>query len=121
MGRVYSSGGDDLSKVKSRLDTIENKINVQNVTLLASGWSNAYPFTNTVSVSGITPDMTAVVTGVYIPENETLDNVKAIIKASSFLMMNSSDSAVTAGKITFLAYKKLAVNFTVVLKTIKGE
>lgn len=87
--------------------------NYTNVTILASGWSNIYPYLNTVVVSGVSADSDVRVIGVHIPEDATQSQVKAINKAAGLLIEN--ENGVGDGKITFKAYKKPSVDFTVVI------
>lgn len=84
---------------------------LRNITIPADGWSDEYPFTNTVEVEGMTSDIDIKVVGVYIPDGATLEEVKAWNKSASMLMGN--DDATAEGTITFKAYKKPTVDFTV--------
>ena len=81
------------------------------VVVPSSGWSSAYPFENTVSVDGITSDMEMRVVGTVIPTGTDLTTVKGIIKAAGFLI--STPDGIKDGAITFRAYKKPSVDFTV--------
>lgn len=85
---------------------------LRNITIPASGWSSEFPYTNTVSVDGITPNVDLKVIGVYVPEGATVDNIKAWNKAAGFLI--ESEDATADGTITFKAYKKPTVDFTVI-------
>lgn len=84
---------------------------LRNITIPASGWSDKYPYTNTVAVDGMTADIDIRVVGVYAPEGATLEEVKAWNKSAGMLMGNNDATA--DGTVTFKAYKKPAVDFTV--------
>lgn len=84
----------------------------RNITLSASGWSAQYPFTQTVSVEGLTQEDDLKVIGVLIPDGTSQDQVKAINKAAGYLM--SSEDSIGDGSATFHAYKKPAVDITVI-------
>ena len=82
------------------------------MTLTAAGWSSSYPFSQEASVSGVLAGDDIKVIGVYVPENATLDQVKAWNKAAGYLICNPN--GVAAGKITFKAYKKPMVDFQII-------
>lgn len=92
------------------------KINIlhkkRNILIPADGWSKEFPYTNTVTVEGITADTDLKVIGVYIPEEFTLEESKAWKKAASMLINN--DNATADGTITFRAEKRPSVDFTVI-------
>ena len=89
-----------------------NKLKQRQVTIPSSGWSTSYPYTNTVSVSGLSADSDLKIVGIYLETDATEDEVKAANKAVGYLIYN--ESGVTDGAITFKAYKKPTVNFTVI-------
>lgn len=89
-----------------------NKLKQRQVTIPSSGWSTSYPYTNTVSVSGLSADSDLKIVGVYLETDATEDEVKAANKAAGYLIYN--ESGVADGAITFKAYKKPTVNFTVI-------
>lgn len=113
---------DDLNKnmdiLDNNLKTLSDKNDkaaaVRNATLKAADWSSTYPYKQTVAVSGITASSNLKVIGVYVPDGSTADQVKARNKAAGFLM--SKDNATGAGTVTFYAYKKPAVDFTVIVE-----
>lgn len=89
-----------------------NKLKQRQVTIPSGGWSISYPYTNTVSVSGLSADSDLKIVGVYLETDATEDEVKAANKAAGYLIYN--ESGVADGEITFKAYKKPTVNFTVI-------
>ncbi|WP_320967328.1 hypothetical protein [Hungatella sp.] len=93
-------------------DSIYIKRTHRILTLTAAGWSSSYPFSQEASVSGVLAGDDIKVIGVYVPENATLDQVKAWNKAAGYLICNPN--GVAAGKITFKAYKKPMVDFQII-------
>ena len=87
---------------------------VKTVTLPASKWSTSAPYTQTVTVSGVTAEDSPVI-ALYISGSPGAAAVKAMRKAFGYL-----DRAVTGnGSITFYCYeKKPAADFSV---SVKGE
>lgn len=102
------------SNLKTLSDKNDKAVTVRNVTLKAADWSSAYPYTQTVAVSGITASSNLKVIGVYVPDGSTADQVKSRNKAAGFLM--SKDNATGAGTVTFYAYKKPTVDFAVIVE-----
>lgn len=105
-------------KVNQKINQLSEQLrtsyhNYTNVTISASGWNNTYPYLNTVTVNGVTAESDVRVIGLHIPSNATQNQVKAINKAASFLIEN--DDGVGNGTITFKAYKKPTVDFTVII------
>lgn len=95
------------------IDGVLKKLATRRVlTLTAAGWSGTYPFTQTVTVSGILADDDMKVIGVYIPADATLGEVKAWNKAAGYLICNPD--GVADGKITFRAYKKPVVDVRII-------
>lgn len=82
--------------------------------LSASKWSSSYPYTQTVTVVGVTADMDVKVIGVYVPDNALADEVKSWNKAAGYLM--SHDNATQTGKVIFYAYKKPTTDFSVIIE-----
>lgn len=82
------------------------------ISIPASGWSENYPYINTINVDGITSETNLKVIGVYVPDGSTVDQIKSWNKAAGMLIEN--EDATSNGSITFKAYKKPTVNFTVI-------
>ncbi len=93
-------------------DDLEKKHNTRTLTLTAAGWSASYPYTQTVAVEGVTAEDSIKIIGVNIPAGATLDQVKAWNKAAGFLIHNPG--GVGNGQITFRAYKKPVVDFSII-------
>ena len=93
---------------------IERAAGGRSVALPASGWSGTAPYTQTVSVAGVTAEDAPVI-GILIAEGTTAANVKLQNKAWACV-----DRAVTgAGTITFYCYNKKPGNdFTVNVKGV---
>ena len=89
-----------------------NKLKQRQITIPSGGWSTSYPYTNTVSVSGLSAGSDLKIVGVYLETDATEDEVKAANKAAGYLIYN--ESGVADDAITFKAYKKPTVNFTVI-------
>lgn len=109
----YTQAGDQFgaSDINAINGTVNKAINQRTITLTASGWSASYPYAQTVSVPGITADDNLKIIGVNIPDGSTIDQVKAINKAAGFLM--HSPGGVGADSVTFKAYKKPVIDFTI--------
>ena len=103
VGAAASGHNHDSTYVKNTSRTL---------TLTAAGWSEAYPYTQTITVSGISANDDIKVLGVYVPADAALDQVKAWNKAAGCLMYNPD--GVAEGKITFKAYKKPTVDFQII-------
>lgn len=120
-GEVMQQGdnfsGTNMNDLEDRVSgAFESYHTQRNVLIPASGWSSAYPYTNTVSVEGITGNEVPKVAGVWVPTNATEAQVKAWNKAAGMLISNTAANAVGNGYITFKAYKKPAVDFTVIVE-----
>lgn len=102
-------GPEDINATNAALN---KAVRQRNITLPASGWSSQYPFTQTVSVEGLVQEDDLKVIGVLIPDGTSQDQVKAINKAAGYLM--SSEDSIGDGSATFHAYKKPAVDITVI-------
>ena len=84
------------------------------VTLLASGWSTAAPYTQTVPIEGLTTEDNPIMVKV-IADGATPEQVKAYNKA--FGMIDDGDTA--DGQATFKCYnKKPTIDLTVGLKGV---
>lgn len=103
---AYSS-----KKVDALLDDVTRVITIS---LPASGWSNAAPYTQTITSDAILASQNPVVS-LHIPDNPTAANVKAWNKAFGMV-----DEGITEdGRITFKCYnKKPAVDFSVSMKGV---
>lgn len=101
----------ELKKVNDRVDVVKG---TKAIALPASGWSGTAPYTQTVSVAGVTAEDAPVI-GILIAEGTTAANVKLQNKAWACV-----DRAVTgAGTITFYCYNKKPGNdFTVNVKGV---
>lgn len=101
----------ELKKVNDRVDVVKG---TKAIALPASGWSGTAPYTQTVSVAGVTAENAPVI-GILIAEGTTVANVKLQNKAWACV-----DRAVTgAGTITFYCYNKKPGNdFTVNVKGV---
>lgn len=113
---TYSQKGDTFAAldINNTNKAIIESRTVKQVTIPSNGWSDAAPFKNTVTVSGIKsadmPVIAPVVTG-----SPTSATVKAMMKAYGMI-----DRATTAdNSITFYCYnKKPTVNITVSVKGV---
>lgn len=112
---AYSPVGDNFgAKDINDTNTEVNKLEaVKAATLTAAGWSTAAPFTQTVTVAGITAADNPIVS-LRITEGSA-----AIVKAQN-KAYGCVDQAVTgAGNIMFYCYnKRPAANFTVAIKGV---
>ena len=103
---------EDFNNNMDILDGVLKKMVTRRIiTLTAAAWSGSYPYTQTVNCTGLTAVDDMKVIGVYIPENASIDQVKAWNRAAGFLMCNPD--GVANGKITFKAYKKPTVDFRI--------
>lgn len=96
------------------LDIINAKHKQAEVTLLASGWGDTYPYTQEVALDDISGNENIRVLGIVHPDGATAAQDKAINKAAGQLISN--DTGVAAGKLIFKALKKPTVDFTVVIE-----
>ena len=86
---------------------------VKTGTLAAAGWTGSGPYTQDVSVTGMTADYAPIISRGN-PASESAANYKAVKKAWSFV-----DKAVSgSGKITFTAYTKPAVDIPINIKGV---
>lgn len=101
----------ELKKVNDRIDVVNG---TKAVSLPVSGWSAAAPYTQAISVPGVTA-ADAPIIGLSIAEGTTAANVKLQNKAWACV-----DRAVTgAGTVTFYCYnKKPAADFKVNIKGV---
>lgn len=97
------------------LETKVDKLHKQRkITLTTANWSSEYPYTKTVSASGITASDNLKIIGVVHADGNTEEEDKAIDKAAGYLMYNESGVATDA--ITFKAKKVPEVAITVIVE-----
>ena len=102
-------------KINQLLGQLKNHYHTaRNVSIPALGWSDEYPYTNTVPLDWAKNGQDIRVVGVHIPEGSTLEEVKSWNKYAGFLMEHGD--GVQDGSITFQAYKKPTVDFTVIVQ-----
>lgn len=98
------------AKVNSLLNALKH---VQEITLLADKWSDSFPFTQTVSIEGITAkdsfSMVKIITGA-----ENAGDVKTYTKLTGLIFEGETGD----GIITFKAFKKPTKDFTIGLKGV---
>lgn len=101
-----------------KVDSLETKVDKfhmqRKIALSTSGWSSTYPYTKTVSVSGITAADNLKIIGVVHADGNTEAQDKAIDKAAGYLMYNESGTG--AGTITFKAKKVPEVAIIVIVE-----
>ncbi len=104
-------GANDINAANTEINKLET---VKTATLLAAGWSSTAPYTQTVSVAGITAEDRPIVS-LYLPNGITAASVKQQSKAYACV-----DRAVTvAGNITVYCYnKKPTVDFQIQAKGV---
>ncbi|WP_138308039.1 MULTISPECIES: hypothetical protein [unclassified Clostridium] len=113
---VYSQEGDvfgpdDINLTNKAVNALNH---VVSVSLPVSGWSVAAPYTQTVSVEGLTAEDSPILVKV-IADGATPEQVKAYNKA--FGMIDDGDTA--DGQATFKCYnKKPTIDMTVGLKGV---
>lgn len=96
-------------------DTVSLKaLKTRYITLLASNWSDTYPYEQTITVDNISSTDDLMVVGVIHAEGNTLEQDKAIDKAAGNLMYY--EDGVGDGQVTFRAKKIPEVDFTVITK-----
>lgn len=100
--------------LKQNADRIERAEGSRQINLTVGGWSAVVPYTQTVSVEGVTAEDIPVI-GILIADGTTAANVKLQNKAWGCV-----DRAVTGdGTITFYCYnKKPAADFSVLVKGV---
>lgn len=102
-GRVIAPNSMSLNTLKTR-----------QITLLASGWSEEYPFEQTIEIDDILAKDSLMVVGAVYANDATLEQVKAIDKAVGLLMFY--EDGVQDGSVTFRAKKKPQVDITITTK-----
>lgn len=85
------------------------------ITLPANGWSSSFPYTKTVSVSGMTANDVPIA-GIVYPTNCTRDQQKKINKAAGYIY----DIETKAGAVTFRCTKKPETEITISLTGISS-
>lgn len=85
------------------------------VKISESGWGSSFPYKNTVSnITGVTADMDVRVLGLSIPESSNEATIKNLIKAAGCLITN--ENATGADSITFAAYERPTIDFSVIVE-----
>lgn len=112
IGILDNPTDEQASLVAYSADKINKLHKKRTVTLLASGWSTSYPYTQTVVVDGIKSNAEIKVIGVSVPDGATVEQIKAWNKAIGSFMSNPG--GVADGAITFKAYKKPVVDVTII-------
>lgn len=105
---ISELSGQSTETLNEKIDRLHNH---RTITLTVSGWSDTYPYTQTVEVPGITANDSIKVIDIYADADTTLEQIKSYKKAAGLLM--HSTGGVTDGKLTFKAYKKPAVDFQI--------
>ncbi|WP_349947350.1 hypothetical protein ABFV83_02360 [Lacrimispora sp. BS-2] len=115
---IYTQKGDrfganDINTTNKAINRINH---VTEVTLTAAGWtSSAAPYTQTVTVSGATADMEAMVVSA-LADGATEAVQKAYSKA--FGIVTSGTASLGDGAATFKVYKKPANDIKIGLKGV---
>lgn len=103
-------GAKDINNTNAEINKMQQ---VKIVDLTLNGWSESYPYSQTVTVAGI-KDTDAPILSLYLPQGLNAIAVKAKNKAFSCLYRAVSGSE----KITFYAYKKLETDFQISVKGV---
>ncbi len=103
-------GAKDINNTNAEINKMQQ---VKIVDLTLNGWSESYPYSQTVTVAGI-KDTDAPILSLYLPQGLNAIAVKAKNKAFSCLYRAVSGS----GKITFYAYKKPETDFQISIKGV---
>lgn len=113
---VYSQegtrfGANDINNTNAAVNRLNH---VTEITLNKNSWEgNFAPYTQSVSVSGITVDDEPLVVSALV-DGASVDTQKAYNKA--FAILCAGTATTSDGKITFKVYKKPATTITVGLK-----
>lgn len=111
---AYSAAKVD-ANIEQAIDNLIGKyLTKYTVTIPFSGWNDGYPYFNTVTVKNVTADMELRVIGTIIASDASYSDTKNIVKSAGFLV--PYDDGVGDEQITFKAYKKPTVDFTVILE-----
>lgn len=94
-----------------KINRLHNK---REILLKSSGWSDTFPYTQTVNVDGILATDELKVIGVSIPADVDGATIKQISKNAGFLYTEADNDFVQDGTVTFKAYKKPFLDFTVI-------
>lgn len=106
-----SFGALDINTTNKAVNRLDH---VTEVTLTATGWSSAAPYSQVVNVAGITENDRPTV-GLYLPDGITAANVD--LKEKAFDCVNRAVSG--AGKITVYCYnKKPTTDFQIQIKGV---
>lgn len=103
-----------LDAIGVNITNLRGKHTQRDVPLLASGWSDVYPYSQTVEVPGVEETSDIRIIGVKHAEGNTAEQDKAIDKAAGFLITN--ESGVGNGTLTFKAKKKPATDIVVIVE-----
>ena len=102
-------GANDINETNKAV----NKLLVpREIFLPASGWSDTYPYEQTVAVDGITAEDDLRIIGVVHADGNTAEQDKAIDKAAGLLMYHAD--GVQDGAVTFRAKKRPGTDITVI-------
>lgn len=104
-------GANDINATNSAINALQG---LRQVLVDVSKWSNTAPYTQEISVTGITSEDSPTV-GLYLSGQESADTVKAMNKA--FAMVDFAETL--NGKIRIKCFsKKPAVSFWIGLKGV---
>ena len=103
-------GAKDINNTNAEINKMQQ---VKIVDLTLNGWSESYPYSQAVAVTGI-KDTDAPILSLYLPQGLNAIAVKAKNKAFSCLYRAVSGSE----RITFYAYKKPETDFQVSVKGV---
>lgn len=104
-------GANDINQTNTEINKLET---VKTVALPAASWSSTAPYTQTVSVAGITADDKPIVS-LYLPDGITAANVK--LQSKAFACVDRVTTG--AGNITVYCYnKKPTTDFQIQMKGV---
>ena len=103
-------GASDINATNGAINSV---IRTKTVIVPISGWSSSAPYTNTVTVSGITASDTPIIS-LNLSSNSTATTAKASQKAWAYI------TAITTGSnsITLYAHTKPTVALPIVIKGV---
>jgi hypothetical protein len=106
-----SFGALDINQTNTEINKLEA---VKTATLQAASWSSAAPYTQAVSVAGITENDRPIV-GLYLPDGIAVANVT--LQEKAYACVNRAVSGV--GRITVYCYnKKPTTDFQIQIKGV---
>lgn len=94
-----------------KINRIHNR---REILLRSSDWSETYPYTQDIPVEGILSTDDLKVIGVSIPADTDSVLTKQLLKNAGFLYTEADNDFVQDGTVTFKAYKKPILDFTVI-------